>query len=303
MIVQGVDLSTLGSQFENRVQGRVLILDGDGPCYVAASQVKRVDTALRHFKQIVLKEMFMANAEFCHVHLTARDSFKNGRFNVIAEKPYQGNRNGKTKPPLLEPLREAVANNENWLPEYHVRLHRHLEADDGMMQDAYVLGDRGVMRSDDKDLRMTPYPYYCAETGRVMQGTPFGWLTPKVLTSSVKLVGQGPLFFWAQMLMGDTADNIKGVRKLHGKLCGPDAAYKALKDAKDIHEAANIVFDAYRAENQNIIAEGYLLWLLRSHDDHVLKYFNEMQLTEQNRRFLDECTKRDWYRSTSTAAD
>lgn len=303
MIINGIDTDTLPAQFENTaVPGRVLILDGDGPCYGIAATVKRLDTGIRHFQQKVLELMFLTKSEYCHVHLTASDSYKNGRFLVNAAKPYQGNRTNKAKPALLEPLRQAVANNDNWLPEYHVRMHRELEADDGMMQDAYALGERSVIWSEDKDLRMTPYPYYCQDKGVVLPSQPFGWLTPKVLTNSVKLIGQGPLFFWAQMLMGDTADNIKGVLKYSGKLCGPAGAYEALMNVKDIHEAANIVFDAYRAVDQNPIAEGYLLWLLRSHDDHVIKYFNEMKLSEENQRFYYECSQREWFSSSSASS-
>lgn len=304
MIINGIDTEALPAQFENTaVPGRVLILDGDGPCYGIAATVKRLDTGIRHFQQKVLELMFLTKSEYCHVHLTASDSYKNGRFLVNAAKPYQGNRTNKAKPALLEPLRQAVANNDNWLPEYHVRMHRELEADDGMMQDAYALGERSVIWSEDKDLRMTPYPYYCQDKGVVLPSQPFGWLTPKVLTNSVKLIGQGPLFFWAQMLMGDTADNIKGVLKYNGKLCGPAGAYEALMHAKDIHEAANIVFDAYRAVDQNPIAEGYLLWLLRSHDDHVIKYFNEMKLSEENQRFYYECSQREWFTSSTGSSD
>ena len=49
MIVQGVDISALPDQFQSAVPGRTLIIDGDGPCYVAAATVKRLDTALRNF--------------------------------------------------------------------------------------------------------------------------------------------------------------------------------------------------------------------------------------------------------------
>ena len=114
----------------------------------------------------------------------------------------------------------------------------------------------------------------------------------------MKLVGQGPLFFWAQMLMGDTADNIQGVLRYRGKLCGPGVAYEALRDAKDIDEAANIVIDAYRAIDQNPIPEGYLLWLQRWPGDHVVTYFNSVGLSDENRRFIYECYHREWYITT-----
>lgn len=295
MIVQGVDTSTLPGQFEGAVAGRTLILDGDGPCYVASATAKRLDTAMRNFQQNVLKLMFLTNSEDCRIHLTARDSDKHGRFRVIAAKPYQGQRKGKSKPALLEPLREAVADNSTWLAEYQVMMHRELEADDGMMQDAYRLKDNGVICSEDKDLRMTPYPYYEARKGVVQAGEPVGWVSiAHTPAGNPKLIGQGPLFFWAQMLAGDTADNISGVLRYNGRLCGVAGAYDALKDIRAIPEAANVVIDAYRAIDQNVLAEGWLLWLTRWPGDNVHKYISSLDLSAENAAFVQDCLHRRW---------
>lgn len=295
MIVQGVDISALPDQFQSAVPGRTLIIDGDGPCYVAAATVKRLDTALRNFQQEILKRMFLAGASDCRIHLTSRDSDKHGRFRVKAGKPYQGNRKRTAKPPLLEPLRELVADNSTWLVDYSVLLHRELEADDGMIQDAYRLGENGVICSEDKDLRMTPYPYYEIDRGQVQPSQPVGWVSIKHTPSGTpKLTGQGPLFFWAQMLMGDTADNVQGVARYSGKLCGAVGAFDVLKDVRCIHDAANIVLDAYRDINQNAVAEGWLLWLTRWHKDNVIQYMRELNLTPANRDFIEDCVLRDW---------
>lgn len=295
MIVHGIDTDAVPDQFKVAMQGRTLILDGDGPCYVAASTVKRTDTALRRFQQEVLKLMFMTQAEDCRIHLTSKRSDKHGRFRVKAIKPYQGNRKGKAKPPLLEPLRELVTDNSTWLDEYTVLLHTDLEADDGMMQDAYRLGENGVIASEDKDLRMTPYPYYALDRGQVMVSQPVGFLTASHTESgNFKCLGQGPIFFWAQMLMGDQADHIQGILRLDGKQCGPVGAYGALKDFTNINDAANFVIDAYRKINQNVIAEGWLLWLTRWHGDNVLQYFNSLALSPENVAFVQDCLHRDW---------
>lgn len=295
MIVQGVDISALPDQFQSAVPGRTLIIDGDGPCYVAAATVKRLDTALRNFQQEILKRMFLAGASDCRIHLTARDSDKHGRFRVKAGKPYQGNRKSKAKPPLLEPLRELVADNSTWLDDYSVLLHRELEADDGMIQDAYRLGENGVICSEDKDLRMTPYPYYEIDRGQVQPSQPVGWVSIKHTPSGTpKLTGQGPLFFWAQMLMGDTADNVQGVARYNGKLCGAVGAFDVLKDVSCINDAANIVLDAYRSINQNAVAEGWLLWLTRWHKDNVIQYMLSLGLSPANLDFVQDCAHRDW---------
>ena len=296
MIIKGVDVSALPDQFGGCVPGTTLITDGDGPAYVAAATVKRLDTGIRRFQQAILAQMFMAKAQFVRIHLTASSSHKAGRFNMLGVKPYQGNRDNKSKPVLLEPLRQAMTNPENWLPEFYVEMHHVLEADDGMIMDAYRLKDQGIIRSDDKDLRMTPYPYYDIKAGSVRTGEPFGWLQPSCAPAgTVKLIGQGPLFFWAQMLMGDTADNVQGILRFDEKKCGPSGAYQALKDVKDIHEAANTVISGYRAIDQNPLPEGWMLWLLRWEGDTFWQYLQELNISDDNRRFLEDCAGRKWF--------
>lgn len=291
MLIAGIDTSTVTEDaFKGGVQGRTLILDGDGPCYAVAATVKRLDTAVRRFQQDVLKFMFLAGTQDCRVHLTASGSDKFGRHRVLAAKPYQGNRKNKAKPALLEPLREALSNRDTWIDEMHVTLHREREADDGMMMDAYALQHNGVTRSEDKDLRMTPYPYYEIEKAQVMQGMPEGYLYIKTMNDGTrKCMGQGPMFFWAQMVMGDQADNIQGLQGL-----GPVAAYDMLSACVLQSDAANCVLDEYRRVNQNAVAEGWLLWLTRSHDDNVIKYLRSLALSGDNRDFIEDCITREW---------
>jgi hypothetical protein len=304
MNLLGVDLAKLGDQFHGATAGRVLIVDADGPAYVAAATVKTLPTAIRRFQQNILTQMFLAKAESALLHLTAESSLKAGRFNIMAHKPYQGNRTGKDKPALLEALRQAVARPENWLPEYQVTLHHQLEADDGMMQDSYRLKEDGVIWSDDKDLRMTPYPYFEQERASIVVPEGFGNLFLKFTgAGQKKCLGYGRKFFWAQMLMGDTADNVKGVVALNGKQCGPAGAYDYLDPITDESEAANAVIDAYRAINQNPIPEAWLLWLLRWTGDNAWNYFNELQWTPENRTFLDDCVRRNWFNSPTVQDD
>ena len=304
MRLLGIDTADVPDMWAGCVSGRTLIIDGDGPCYVAAATVKRLDTAVRKFQQIVLERMFLAGAENCRVHLTAKGSDKHGRFRVKAMKPYQGQRDGKQKPSLLEPLREAVARRENWLEQYDVTLHRELEADDGMMQDSYALGNSGVITSEDKDLRMTPFPYLELQTGTVMQGEPVGWVDLRYTNSGTpKPTGQGPLFFWLQMLAGDSADNIRGIDRFEGQLCGPAKAVEVLRGVGSIADAANTVVSAYRKINQNVLAEGWLLWLTRFPGDNVLKYLREVGLEPANADFVEDCLRRDWVAPKEDSAD
>lgn len=295
----GLDLGALPAQFEGYSQGRVLVLDGDGPAYVAAATVKRLDTAIRRFQTIVLERMYLTKSEMVSVHLTKSGSLKAGRGSMRGVKPYQANRSGKAKPSLLEPLREAIAHPDNWLPEFRqVVLHEILEADDGMIAEAEELQHTAVICSEDKDLRMTRWMWYCIETGRIypaltdtdgaveLKFTPSG--TPK-------LAGRGPLFFWGQMLAGDTADNVRGLERANGKLCGVMEAHRILGGVTCQHTAANAVLDLYASADQNPLPEGYCLWLLRRPGDSFIEYLRELRLTESNTAFIKECYGRHWY--------
>jgi hypothetical protein len=298
---RGVDFTKLPDQFEGFIPGRMLILDGDGPAYRVAATCKRLDTAIRRYQQDMLTQLFLTGSESVRIHLTASNSDKCGRFRIKAAKPYQGNRSNKDKPSLLEPLREAMTDRRNWLAEFdEVIMNRKKEADDAMITDAYIYKEHGVIWSDDKDLNMTPYPQWDRTAGVLLPSDPFGSLAMKYSAAGVgKCTGRSLLFFWAQMLMGDTADNVKGILTLKGKTCGAVGAYEYLKDTKSATEAANLVLDAYRDIDQNPLPEGWLLFLHRNETDSFWKYLSELQLTKENRHYIDRCVIRDWFQATT----
>lgn len=298
LTIKGLDLSKVKADQQDMSKlklGRTLILDGDGPAYRAAATSKRLDTAVRRFQSAVLTELMMTGCSSATVHLTHRTSHKNGRHHVIATKPYQGNRKGKSKPPLLELLRDTLVDRDNWLPEFTVEMQYAIEADDSMIIQAHQLGADGVIWSDDKDLRCTPYLFYEQSMGQVQSAEPHGYIEEKYTPAgTLKVLGRGPVFFWAQMLMGDSADNIAGVQRLDGKLCGPAGALSVLRHVRNRDEAANIVVDAYRAIDQNVVAEGFLLHLLQHPKDHVYDYMLSFDLSTKNHQFVQDCMERKW---------
>lgn len=297
MIICGVEVDDLEGDFTTSDSGKTLIIDGDGPAYVAAATVKTVPTGLRRFQTEVLKQMFLADCSAAEVFLTHEECTKAGRFNVIGWKPYQGQRSSGAKPPLLSQIREA-AYEEGSMDEFEVHMEHVVEADDAMMMLAYALQEKGVIRSDDKDLRMTPYPYYDIKRGVVMPSDPFGevWIE-ETNSGTKKLLGRSLKFFWAQMVIGDTADNVRGLDKYRGKNIGPVDAFKLLDPIKDIEALCNTVIDAYRAIDQNPLPEGWMLWMLRSPTDNVWQYFNELPWSNENQGFLQECVRREWFKT------
>lgn len=290
-------LPNLKSQFTAPDPEKVLIYDADILAYQVSATVKTLPTAIRNFQRGVQERMFLAGCGKAAVHLTASDSFKTGRHLIKAFKPYQGNRDNKAKPGLLEPLREAMANPNNWLDDFiEVTLHREIEADDQAMIDSYYYKERGVVSSEDKDLRMTPYSFYEHRRGVVLPPCGLGSLWLHVTEGGKEaLEGHGRIFFWAQMLMGDQADNIRGLDRGYGKQYGPKGALEALDGIDCEHEAANIVVDLYKSGNQNPWPEAFLLHMLRSPADTIHDKFGEIEWTPQNEEFLNECDERDWF--------
>lgn len=293
-------LDNLPNQFDPKIDGRVLIFDGDSLVYKAAATSKRMSTAIRKFQMGVLEQMFITKSETARVHLTHRDSLKAGRGNILAWKPYQGNRDGSKRPPMLEPLRDAVCFDENVLPEFTVSIHKVLEADDACMIDSYAYGESGILSSEDKDLRATPYLFWDTYQGREVRAKGIGSVWEYVTEGgTLNVHGIGRMFFWAQMLMGDGADNIRGLDRYHGTLIGPVGTLEALQglnDTEDESEVANHVIDAYRASDQNPLPEGYLLHMMRNWEDSFWDVLQALHLTKANRRFIDDCASREWFR-------
>ena len=281
--------------------GRLLLYDGDGACYTHTAGVKRIETAYRRFEQDILTMMYLTKCERALVHLTPSGCFKNGRHLLLGVKRYQENRSNVKKPELLNELRNTVHIRFKDHPDFTIVQNYEVEADDGLMMDSFKYPDATLL-SADKDLLINPNTHYDLETGKFIKlnkGDRFGWIdrkdwyTPQGKKQS-KCIGKGTKFFLAQCLMGDSADNVQGVLKLHGKACGFAGALDYLKPITCEHEAVNAVIDAYRVIGQNIAPEAEAMWLLRNPDDSAYKYFTEHELTTENAHFLTDCYLSKW---------
>lgn len=281
--------------YEGAQPGRILLLDADGPAYKAAATVKTLDTAIRKFIKLALTQMFLTNSEHGKLYLTASGCVKAYRDCYPTVKPYQGNRSGKAKPPLLEPLRCAIARiaaegGAGLPPELSVELHHYWEADDAMIMDAHAQGPLGLVESADKDLRLTPGPYLEQETG-VIDIIPdrYGWISEAYTPAGkLKIKGHGTAFFWAQMLMGDKADNVVGLSKLDGKPIGERGALNFLAGITSEQEAAEKVAWAYVRNGQDMLAEAECLWLRRNQHDSAYAYFMELDLGAKLNKWYTE---------------
>ena len=299
----GVAEQDLPSQIPEMIQGLTLIMDGDAACYTSTYDAKKLETAVRRFHTNVLEKMYLTQAESARVHITPKGCLKNYRDWLIPVKPYQGNRVNKEKPMLLEPLRAMLESHFSDHDTIRVFGHMDKEADDGIMQDCYSIPNT-VMYSEDKDLCIVPTVRFNHKTGnfdRILDR--YGHISLDYSTSTTKVIGHGTKFFWAQLLMGDSADNVKGLKSYHGKLCGAVKAHEILSNCRTEADAANAVFDGYRSIDQNILPEAECLWLTRVAGDSARNYFKELELSEANQEFLNDCIMRRWYMTADEKAE
>jgi len=310
MIVNGIDLSALPAQepsfkFPDVVKGRTAHIDADFLAYMVSYEKKGTVIELKdmqHNAQMAVERMRKAaGAERVHLHLTPGTSDKGGRYDAAIQKEYQANRKDE-KPDKLHIMREWMGRH------FPATLHQLCEADDGMSSEQWAMWNVGtpelsVIISKDKDLRMVP-GFHLPWDGYELCGAtidPFGYIELDAKPSSTKVVGYGTKFFWAQMLMGDQADNIQGLPVLcrpdlsKPKKVGPVLAYNLLSDLKSDKEAFQYVRGLYEATGREVgfkhwrtgetvtwqnvlISEMKLLWMRRDKHvkDDVLNWLKEV---------------------------
>lgn len=127
-----------------------------------------------------------------------------------------------------------------------------------------------VIATKDKDLCMVPGLQLNWDTGEITDtDDPFGWIILQEMdnkSKTKKLRGRGWKYFWAQMLTGDTADNIQGLPKVcdpeyltngKPKPCGPVMAYDILSTVTCNKRAFRIVRDLYKSYGETIGFQNY----------------------------------------------
>lgn len=259
------------SPIPDRVPGRVLLVDGDYLAYYCAGNDETSPgEARRRAISKVAQLRDMSGADTVTIHLTARNSTKGDRFIIATVKPYQAQRSGGRRPKNWEYLRDFLEAGEQWTTKtWGTR-----EADDGIAYHATVLGvDMCCIATADKDMRMIP-------------GWHIDWKSylltrfdKEFAVSGANGLVYGHLWFWLQLLQGDTADNIPGLPKYakpDGKLAlmGEKTAEKMLTHCENDLDAfmavAALYASYYQKEWADALAEQMgLLWMRRDRDAEV----------------------------------
>ena len=199
--------------------------------------------------------MSACNGSELSMFLTEGETF---RYSIAKKAPYKANR--KTEKPwhydnLTVYFKDVL--NANVVTG--------IEADDAMAIEQVKSGYTCCIASRDKDLRTIPGLSYGWELGRQPSFGPelidkAGYL--KLSTDRKRLSGTGLSFFYAQVLMGDKADNIPGLPD-----CGPVKAYDWLNGfvpGAQLNQVIGAYKDVYgETWDQELLEQGRLCWLVR----------------------------------------
>ena len=179
------------------------------------------------------------------IYLTPKKTFRNK-----VRGDYKGNRKGIAKPVHLDAIRTYLVS------IYKAVVVNNIEADDalGLKQD-----DTTCIASIDKDLLMCVGRHYNFVKKQQR------YVTPE----------EGTRFFYQQMITGDAADNILGIKGL-----GPVKASKLLQDTAR-EDWDSMIIDLYIKEfgydegRNRCVQNSQLLWILRSHIEMPMDFSYE----------------------------
>lgn len=166
------------------------------------------------------------------LYLTGSNNY---RLNIATTAVYKGNRTAP-KPPHHKELREHLV--KNW----GAIVFEGIEADDAIATDSTKLGDTCIMASVDKDFDQ-------------LEGWHYNFVKNKHYYVD-KL--SGIKFFYRQIVMGDSADNIIGIKGI-----GDKRARAMFEDVEDEKELYRICVEAYDGNEDRVIENARLLWLRR----------------------------------------
>jgi 5'-3' exonuclease len=259
------------------------LIDADLIAYEAASAAEMVeegyerrsfDYVIEHINRSIAFITEQAGCESYELFITGKENF---RYDIATVKPYKGNRSDKPKPFYLEATRKL-------LESYGAIVCDYMEADDMLAVRAKDFHEDEVcICSRDKDLRMVPVWQYSWEVGNQPEWGPMlvdriGELqfrfSDKILKNGEKsnaikkVTGTGLKWFYAQVITGDSTDNIPG---LEGK--GGGLVHQILEPCTTEQELFTAVCHAYQARYgetypERLLEQCRLLWMHDTLDDN-----------------------------------
>lgn len=177
------------------------------------------------------------------LYLSGPGNFREG---VATLLPYKGNRDPSHKPKYYKELKEYMYSKHNAIEVVG------MEADDAMAMEQWKHRDKStIIATIDKDLDMVPGWHYNINTKEQY------W---------VDLNRANYFFFW-QMLVGDSTDNIPGINRI-GKVKATKALEHLIGDTESMKQ---VVWEMYQKQYVDIATLAFnevatLLWMVREQD-------------------------------------
>ena len=213
----------------------IALLDSDILCYrVGFATEEETPSAALNTMALFVEDLLLydlLDTDGYELFLTGPTNFRN---TIAVTAQYKGNRKAKAKPIHLPLLRDYL------VTAWDAKMSVDQEADDDIAIRATELGDEALIVSIDKDFLQVPTWHYNF-VKKVKH-----YVTPE----------EGLRFFYKQILMGDAADNIKGVYRV-----GPKTADKMMAELKTEQELYRCCVEALG--EVRVLENARLLWLRR----------------------------------------
>lgn len=195
------------------------------------------------------------------IYLTGVGNF---RFEIAKKRAYKGNRK-QIKPYHYKYIKAYLQS------QWDAEVVDGMEADDALCieQTSRIHRRDTIICSRDKDLKQCEGYHYTWECGKQGSWGPawVDYLGEIQLKGPKKLTGTGELFFYSQLLTGDSTDTYDG---LPG--CGPIRAYAILQGAQDSADMYQRVLSAFRSKfndeaEEMVVEQAHLAWMVRERNE------------------------------------
>lgn len=207
----------------------LVILDGDTVAFACAASAEDSEHWVANARaQQMIENILVANeSNNIEVWLSGDRNF---RYDVYPE--YKANRIGAYRPKWEKEVKQYLTDQwgANWSDG--------CEADDMVGRRLIEVGDNGILAHIDKDLNQITgwhYNWELRRNGEVIREAKKYFVSPE----------EADRFFWYQLLVGDSTDNIKGVPGV-----GPKKAEKLLQCYKGNNVLYQVCQDLYSCEEE-----------------------------------------------------
>jgi DNA polymerase-1 len=204
--------------------------------------------------------MLQTGGDSASFYLSGKNNF---RYDVYPE--YKANRDSMQEPRWRQQAKEYV------LEKFKAEVSEGCEADD-LMGIEQCKSEDTIIASLDKDLLMIPGRHFSWEIrGRSKSGP---WVKPSIHRTVSEI--DGLRHFYKQCIIGDVADNVKGIP---GR--GEKYADKLLDSLETEREMFDAVRDAYGFDDA-FLMNARCLWIFQKENDDYINRFNTLREDEDN---------------------